>query len=249
MPQYDFFVWNKRSRVKYPRSYLLPDIDAAHAVAARIARVFGEVIPLWNDLAYDRQNNFAVEVVDETGQTVLTVPFKDAEPIWGSKRLCHQQSAHAAEPSSCIFVRNGLPFGHLVSRSLPSVDKIGQKADWEGYAPLDGADKAVLIELQEPDDQVAWPIDVVFDIERVTRRRLFIFACGGNVERDDLIVAGETETGSAKGRDVHFFAFREVSSICWWMGLLLMMSDWPVPQRIMAKRSPAINFAQLPAFE
>jgi hypothetical protein len=81
MPQYDFFVWNKRSRVKYPRSYLLPDIDAAHAVAARIARVFGEVIPLWNDLAYDRQNNFAVEVVDETGQTVLTVPFKDAEPI------------------------------------------------------------------------------------------------------------------------------------------------------------------------
>jgi hypothetical protein len=33
------------------------------------------------------------------------------------------------------------------------------------------------------------------------------------------------------------------------MGLLLMMSDWPVPQRIMAKRSPAINFAQLPAFE
>jgi hypothetical protein len=77
MPQYDFFVWNKRSRVKYPRSYHLADIEAARAVAARIARVFGEVIPLWSDLPQDRQNNFAVEVVDETGQTVLTVPFKE----------------------------------------------------------------------------------------------------------------------------------------------------------------------------
>lgn len=77
MPQYDFFVWNKRSRVKYPRSYNLADIDAARAVAARIARVFGEVLPLWSDLPSDRQNNFAVEVVDETGQTVATVPFKE----------------------------------------------------------------------------------------------------------------------------------------------------------------------------
>jgi hypothetical protein len=41
--------------------------------------VFGEVIPLWSELSYDQQNNFAVEVVDETGQTVLTVPFKEAE--------------------------------------------------------------------------------------------------------------------------------------------------------------------------
>ena len=78
MPQYDFFVWNKRSRVKYPRSYHLPDVDAARAVAARIARVFGEVVPLWSDLSNSRRNNFAVEVVDETGQTVLTLPFKEA---------------------------------------------------------------------------------------------------------------------------------------------------------------------------
>jgi hypothetical protein len=79
MPQYSFFVWNKRSRVKYPRSFELPHVEAAREVALRIARVFGEVIPLWNDLSYDQQNNFAVEVVDESGQTVLTVPFKEAE--------------------------------------------------------------------------------------------------------------------------------------------------------------------------
>lgn len=78
MPQYDFFVWNKRSRVKYPRSYNLPDVDAARAVAERIAKVFSEVVPLWNDLSKGRQNNFAIEVVDQTGQTVLTVPFKEA---------------------------------------------------------------------------------------------------------------------------------------------------------------------------
>jgi hypothetical protein len=78
MPRYDFFVWNKRSRVKYPRSYQLPDIDAAREVAARIARVFGEVVPLWSELPGERQDNFAVEVVDESGQTVLTLPFKEA---------------------------------------------------------------------------------------------------------------------------------------------------------------------------
>jgi hypothetical protein len=79
MPQYSFFVWNKRSRVKYPKSFDLSDVEAAREVASRIARVFGEVIPLWSELSYDQQNNFAVEVVDETGQTVLTVPFKEAE--------------------------------------------------------------------------------------------------------------------------------------------------------------------------
>jgi hypothetical protein len=78
MPQYDFFVWNKRSRVKYPRSYRLDDIEAAREVAARIALVFSEVAPLWGELSSDRKDNFAVEVVDESGQTVLTLPFKEA---------------------------------------------------------------------------------------------------------------------------------------------------------------------------
>ena len=79
MPRYSFVVWNKRSRVKFPRSFDLDDVEAAREVATRIARVFGEVVPRWNELTYDQQNNFAVEVIDETGHTLLAVPFTEAE--------------------------------------------------------------------------------------------------------------------------------------------------------------------------
>ncbi len=81
MPKYSFVVWNKRSRVKYPRSFDLDDVEAARELATRIARVFDEVVPRWNDLSYDQQNNFAVEVIDETGHTVLVVPFREAEEL------------------------------------------------------------------------------------------------------------------------------------------------------------------------
>ena len=79
MPMYSFVVWNKRSRVKYPKSFDLTDVEAAREVAIRIAQVFSEVVPRWDDLSYDQQNNFAVEVIDETGHTVLVVPFREAE--------------------------------------------------------------------------------------------------------------------------------------------------------------------------
>jgi hypothetical protein len=79
MPEYRFVVWNKHSRVKYPRSFGLPDIEAAHGAAIRIARVFGEVVPGWDELTYDQQNSFAVEVVDETGHTILVVPFRETD--------------------------------------------------------------------------------------------------------------------------------------------------------------------------
>ncbi len=79
MPMYSFVVWNKRSRVKYPKSFDLADVEAAREVAIRIAQVFGEVVPRWDDLSFDQQNNFAVEVVDETGHMVLVVPFREAE--------------------------------------------------------------------------------------------------------------------------------------------------------------------------
>ena len=81
MPTYSFVVWNKRSRVRYPRSFDLPDVAAARDVATRIARVFGEIVPRWNDLTYAQQNNFAVEVIDETGHTLLAVPFREAEEL------------------------------------------------------------------------------------------------------------------------------------------------------------------------
>ena len=81
MPQYSLFIWNKHSRVKYPRSFDLPDVEAARNVALRIARVFVGVVPYWNDLSSDQQRRFVVEVVDESGETVLTVPFGEvAEP-------------------------------------------------------------------------------------------------------------------------------------------------------------------------
>ena len=79
MPKYSFFVCSKRKRVKYPKSFYLADVEAARQVALRIAHAFGRVVPGWNQLSSDQQNNFTVEVIDEAGQTVLTVPFQDAE--------------------------------------------------------------------------------------------------------------------------------------------------------------------------
>jgi uncharacterized protein DUF6894 len=79
MPQYTFYVWNKRSRIKYPRSYALPDVKAAREFALRIAQVFGEVVPGWDELSYEQQNDYAIEVDNEFGQTVLTIPFRDVE--------------------------------------------------------------------------------------------------------------------------------------------------------------------------
>ncbi len=79
MTKYNFIIWNKHSRVRYPRSFDLTDIEVAREVATRIARIFGDVVPRWNELTYDQQNDFAVEVVDGTGRTVLVVPFREAE--------------------------------------------------------------------------------------------------------------------------------------------------------------------------
>jgi hypothetical protein len=79
MAEYSFFVRNKRNRVRYPKTFQLADVEAARQVAMRIAQAFSRVVPGWSELTSNQQTNFIVEVVDETGQTVLTVPFKDAE--------------------------------------------------------------------------------------------------------------------------------------------------------------------------
>jgi hypothetical protein len=79
MCEYSFFVWNERSRVRYPRILDLPDVAAARKVALRIADIFAEVVPQWSDLSFQQRDTFVVEVVDEMGQTVLTVPFRDAK--------------------------------------------------------------------------------------------------------------------------------------------------------------------------
>jgi hypothetical protein len=97
MPKYNFVIWNKRSRVQYPKSFYLPDVEAARQVALRIARVFGEVVPQWDELSYHQQNNFAVEAVDESGRIVLTVPFREAEEpnslrVWGDEAYEHKEA-------------------------------------------------------------------------------------------------------------------------------------------------------------
>jgi hypothetical protein len=79
MSQYSFFVWNKRNRIKYPRTLDLPDVVAAREAALKIADIFVDVVPHWDDLSSQQRNTFVVEIVDEIGQTVLTVPFKEAE--------------------------------------------------------------------------------------------------------------------------------------------------------------------------
>jgi hypothetical protein len=79
MPQYSFIVWNKHRRVKYPRALDLPDVEAARQVALRIARVFVEVVPYWSGLSQKQKNAFVIEIADEAGQTVLTVPFMEVK--------------------------------------------------------------------------------------------------------------------------------------------------------------------------
>jgi hypothetical protein len=81
MPQYSLFVCSQDSRIKYPKSYDLPDVEAARRVALRVAKVFMEVVPYWNDLSSEQQNDFVVEVDDQSGQTILTVPFREAREL------------------------------------------------------------------------------------------------------------------------------------------------------------------------
>jgi hypothetical protein len=102
MPKYDFFILNKRSRVKYPKSFYLPDIAAARQIATRIARVFGTVIPQWDDLSYDQQNTFAVQAVDETGHIVLTLPFMEAEQLSSLQNWDDRLSEHKEVPPGLL---------------------------------------------------------------------------------------------------------------------------------------------------
>ena len=78
MPRYDLYVSNGHSRVKYPKGFDLPDMEAARGVALRVARVFFEAVPYWNDLSSDQKDKFVVEIIEEGGLTIWTVPFSEA---------------------------------------------------------------------------------------------------------------------------------------------------------------------------
>jgi hypothetical protein len=78
MPQYSLFVCSQDKRIRYPKTYDLPDVEAARQVALRVAKVFMEVVPYWNDLSPEQQDDFVIQIDDESSQTVLIVPFRDA---------------------------------------------------------------------------------------------------------------------------------------------------------------------------
>jgi hypothetical protein len=78
MPSYNLFLYNQYSRVRYPETLDLPDVDAARDVARKVAQVFMEVVPYWKDLSSQQQNDFVVQIVDEVGGLLLTVPFMEA---------------------------------------------------------------------------------------------------------------------------------------------------------------------------
>lgn len=78
MPQYTLFIRNSHRRIKYPRGFDLPGVEAARKAAQRLVRVFAEVVPYWNELSHQQQSDFVVEVVED-GRTVLTVPFMGAD--------------------------------------------------------------------------------------------------------------------------------------------------------------------------
>lgn len=76
MSHYDLYVCTKSRRVKYPRPLHVPSVEAAHEIALRLARIFVEGRSSWRDLTIGACDDFTVEAVSETGQTVLAVPGK-----------------------------------------------------------------------------------------------------------------------------------------------------------------------------
>jgi hypothetical protein len=76
MPRYYLHIRDSGGLGKDPDGIEVPDIDAAHAEALRVAR---DMQVLWSDMPPEARNELAFEIADETGRTVLTVPFSEAE--------------------------------------------------------------------------------------------------------------------------------------------------------------------------
>ena len=71
MPMYYLHIRNRGQLERDPDGTELPDIDAALTEALKVARELAAEIP-----AYD--GSTVIEIADEDGQIVLTVPFSDA---------------------------------------------------------------------------------------------------------------------------------------------------------------------------
>jgi hypothetical protein len=72
MPRYYFHVHDGDRRDRDHVGTELADIHDARREAVNVAR---ELCHLWDDLPPGALNNMSIEVADETGHIVLTVPF------------------------------------------------------------------------------------------------------------------------------------------------------------------------------
>jgi hypothetical protein len=80
MPTYDVYVATKSRRLQYPRGLNIPSLGVAHSIALTMARVFiGRRSPRGHLSVAER--DFHVEVVNEDGRTVLTVPGRWMGPV------------------------------------------------------------------------------------------------------------------------------------------------------------------------
>ncbi len=76
MTHYQLFLRNKHGHYRYPKTLNVPDVKAAHRVALRMARVLLENTLLWRGWSAEERTDFVVDITDEAGQTVLTVPSR-----------------------------------------------------------------------------------------------------------------------------------------------------------------------------
>jgi dihydroxyacetone kinase DhaKLM complex PTS-EIIA-like component DhaM len=72
MPRYYFHVQDSNGRDQDRVGTELATIHEARSEAVNVAR---ELCDLWDDLPPGALNSMAIEVADETGHIVLTVPF------------------------------------------------------------------------------------------------------------------------------------------------------------------------------
>jgi hypothetical protein len=74
MPRYYLHIRSKDGLSKDPQGEVLPDIETALAAALRVIRRI-RASKLWSQLLPEAQRQMAIEIADETGQTVLIIPF------------------------------------------------------------------------------------------------------------------------------------------------------------------------------
>ncbi len=79
MPANDVYVLDNSRRLKYPRGLNVPNLDATHSIALRMARV---LIGLRSPTGYlsVAERDFLIEVVDQEGRAVLLVPGRWIRP-------------------------------------------------------------------------------------------------------------------------------------------------------------------------